>query len=168
MTQSPTAGSPRHPEPWPIRDAGPDDLAALRLVYRRAALSNEGDRPLFERHPEYLVLSEEEVTQGRTRAALDRERIVGFAIVRAEANHLELDALFTDPDWMRRGIGMALVVDAVAHARTLGTVAIEVTGNDHAAAFYAAAGFTPMGIVDTPGGVPATRYRLSVTEPHQR
>ena len=158
----------RRPATWPIRDAGLADLAALREVYRRAALSNEGDLPIFDQHPEYLVLSEDEVAGGRTRAVLDGDRIVGFAIVRAEPQHLELDALFTDPDWMRRGIALALVTDAVAHARAAGIGAIEVTGNEHAAAFYAAVDFVPIGTVDTPGGVPATRYRLSVAEQHQR
>ncbi len=40
-----------------IRDATADEGDALRDVFRRASLSNPGDRPLFVDHPEYLVWS---------------------------------------------------------------------------------------------------------------
>ncbi len=68
------------------------------------------------------------------------------------------------PHWMRRGIAQDLVLDAVAIARAVGVARIEVTGNDHAREFYAQAGFVPIGIVDTPLGVPAARLRRTIHE----
>jgi hypothetical protein len=41
-----------------LRDAVPDDDAALRSIFRRASLSNEGDRPLLLANPEHLVWRE--------------------------------------------------------------------------------------------------------------
>ena len=144
---------------WPISDAGPGDLDELTEVFRRSSLSNAGDRELLLAHPEVLVLSVADLATGRTRVALDGDRIVGFATTLAGDGALELDALFVDPDRMREGVATALVADAIAHARALGIPAIEVTGNEHAMPFYRAAGFEAIGIMDTPLGVPALRLR---------
>ena len=104
------------------------------------------------------------LTQGRTRVAAIGGVIVAFATTSVQGGHLELDALFVDPDWMRRGIAQDLVVDAIAAARENGLDRIEVTGNDHAREFYAQAGFVPIGVVGTPLGVPAARLRLVIRE----
>src|SRR6476469_9362406 len=132
---------------WDIRDAEIADLAALNAVYRRSSLSNDGDRALLLAHPEVLVLTAASLAQGRIRVAAVERTVVGFATTSVHDDHLELDALFVDPDWMRRGIAQDLVLDAVAMARAVGLDRIEVTGNDHARAFYAQAGFVPIGVV---------------------
>jgi GNAT superfamily N-acetyltransferase len=130
-----------------IRDAAPSDLPALREVRRRASLTNEGDRAWLAAHPE--ALEYEFVRGGRTRVAAVDGRVVGFATVLADR---ELEDLFVDPDWMRRGIATALVRDAGAP--------LTVTANLHALAFYERVGFVAEGAVDTPGG-PALRMRLA-------
>jgi ribosomal protein S18 acetylase RimI-like enzyme len=66
-----------------------------------------------------------------------------------------------DPDWMRRGIGRALVSDTAATARARNLSRIEVTANDHALAFYEAVGFVRDGTVSTPFGS-APRMHLDV------
>ena len=149
---------------WDIRDAEIDDLDALNDVYRRASLSNDGDRALLLAHPEVLVLSAASLAQGRMRVVAVERTVVGFATTSVHDHHLELDALFVDPDWMRRGIAHDLVRDAVAIARAVGLDRIEVTGNDHAREFYAQAGFVPFGVVDTPLGVPAARLRRTIQD----
>ena len=58
----------------------------------------------------------------------------------------ELDDLFVDPDWMRRGIATALVLDALANAREQEVARIEVTANGHALAFYESVGFVSDGM----------------------
>jgi len=45
------------------------DLAAASGVYRRASLSNAGDRDNLPAHPEYLVLGPEGLAEGRTHVA---------------------------------------------------------------------------------------------------
>jgi GNAT superfamily N-acetyltransferase len=145
-----------------LRDAAAADRSALNDVFKRASLSNEGDRELLLAHPEVLELTAADLATGRTRVALEGERIVGFATLVPGDGALELDALFVDPDRMRQGIATALIADAAAIARVQGIDAIEVTGNDHAMAFYEATGFMVIGEADTPLGVRAARLRRPV------
>ena len=146
-----------------IRTATPDDLDLIRGVSRRSSLSNEGDRPLLLANPEVLVYDDVHVRAGRTRVAVADGRVVGFATVLFD-DGAELEDLFVDPDWMRRRVGTALVDDAVELARSRGVPRIEVTGNDHARAFYDAIGFVAVGMVATPLGPLAHRMYLDVDE----
>lgn len=144
-----------------IRGATPDDLAALRDVYRRASLSNDGDRAVLLAHPEALDYSDAWVVQGLTRVAVLDDRVVGFATVVPHGGRGELEDLFVAPELMRRGIARALIADAVERARGDGTTRIDVTANEHAAAFYAAVGFVAAGSADTEFG-PAPRLTLEL------
>jgi len=144
-----------------IRVATIDDLAAMQDVFRRASLSNESDRPLLEQHPEWLVLDPTAVHEGRSIAATDDEVVVGFASTSTTDGLVELEDLFVDPDRRRAGHARRLVERVAADARADGSTAIEVTGNDHARAFYEAAGFVPIGMADTEGH-PAVRMRRSL------
>jgi len=144
-----------------VRTALPADLPALRRLFRRSSLSNEGDRELMIAHPELVEPSEEAVAEGRTRVAMSGDgTILGFATGRRlERGVLELEDLFVDPDSMRLGIGRALVADQVALAEGQGIARIEVTANPHADAFYRSVGFVHVGETDTEFG-PAARMEL--------
>ena len=48
----------------------------------------------------------------------------------------ELEDLFVDPPWMRRGVGAALVLEIAELLRLLDFERLEVTANPHAMAFY--------------------------------
>ncbi len=133
----------------------------LRELFRRSSLSNDGDRAALLAHPEALELSALGVEEGRTRVAVADGRIAGFATLLGS----ELEDLFVDPGWMRRGIGRALVADAVAVARAQGLERIEVTANDHALAFYESVGFVLEGTVETelgPTGLTGLRMSMPV------
>ena len=117
-------------------------MPSLQVVFRRSSLSNTGDRGTLLAHPDALEFSGVAVAERRTRVATDVEgRIVGFATIADSAGFVELEDLFVDPDWMRRGIGRQLVLDVVATARRAGMARVEVIANDHARAFYEDAGF---------------------------
>ena len=133
-----------------IRSSTPADLAEVRDVFRRASLSNEGDREWIEAHPESFGLDEANVIESRTRVAVVEGRLVGFATLVGN----ELEDLFVDPDWMRRGIAAALVRDV---ATTVSR--IDLTANPHALGFYEAVGFVHDGVAETSGG-PAYRMHL--------
>ena len=147
-----------------IRAAGPADMAALSAVYRRSSLSNDGDRPGLLAHPGFLEFSDLAVREGRTRAAIAGDRVVGFAswLAAAAANVVEVEDLFVDPGWMRRGIGTALVLDLIEIARDAGARRAEVTANQHALAFYQSVGFTVDHEVATLLGV-GLRMHLDLT-----
>ncbi|HEY5024503.1 MAG TPA: GNAT family N-acetyltransferase [Acidimicrobiales bacterium] len=145
-----------------IRDAVPADVASLRALFRRSSLSNAGDRANLLAHPDALELSDVAVTEGRTRVVTDIDgQIVGFVTVAPEPGLVELEDLFVDPEWMRRGIGRQLVLDAVASARRAGITRLEVTANHHASAFYRDVGFVLDHEVETRFG-PAPRMCLVV------
>jgi GNAT superfamily N-acetyltransferase len=142
-----------------IRDATVDDLPALGDVYRRASLSNEADRDVLLAHPEALDYSDEWVRQGFTRVAVVDDRVVGFATVVPRDDRGELEDLFVAPEEMRRGIARALINDAVERARTAGIARLDVTANEHAAAFYVAVGFVTTGTAETEFGPAPRRSR---------
>ena len=132
-----------------IRDAVPDDMATLRDVFRRSSLSNDGDRMNLLAHPDVLEYSGEGVAERRTRVAEAEGRIIGFATWLGTGAVTEIDDLFVDPDWMRQGVGSALVADLIGQALQRGARRVEVTGNPRARAFYEQVGFTVDHEVDT-------------------
>jgi GNAT superfamily N-acetyltransferase len=145
-----------------IRDSVPADLDALRDVYRRSSLSNDGDRSILLANPDVLEFPGPATGDGRTRVAVAAGgRVVGFATTLIAGDAAELDDLFVDPGWMRRGIGRALVLDAIEIARGRGASRVEVTANPHALVFYSRAGFTVDHEVRTRFG-PGSRMHVDV------
>ena len=144
-----------------IRLGTPADLPAAAGVYRRASLSNEGDRDNLLAHPEYLILAPEGLAEGRTYVAEEDGSVVGFATWAEADGTIELEDLFVDPRWRRRGIATALVGHIVDVLRHRGAQCLEVTANPHAQGFYSAAGFIDCGVADTEFGA-APRKRLAI------
>jgi GNAT superfamily N-acetyltransferase len=146
-----------------IRPAGPEDLPALRRVFRRSSLSNEGDRAALLAHPEALELAGSGVAEGRTRVAVSPDgTILGFSTyLPLDGRVWELEDLFVDPDWMRRGVARALIDALEAAAAAAGIASIEVTGNPHAEAFYRSVGFAHLHEIETRFGT-GSRMRLHV------
>jgi GNAT superfamily N-acetyltransferase len=144
-----------------IRLGIPADLPAAADVYRRASLSNAGDRDNLLAHPEHLILGPEGLAEGRTYVAEEDGSVVGFATWADADGAVELEDLFVDPGWRRRGIATALVSRIVDVLRARGVQALEVTANPHAQAFYSAAGFIDCGVDETDFGA-APRMRLAI------
>jgi GNAT superfamily N-acetyltransferase len=145
-----------------IRGALPDDLPELQRVYRQASLSNADDRAALLSRPEFLVFDGSAVVDGRTRIAVFDGRLVGFvSVTDAGSGSWELEDLFVDPQWQRRGIARQLIADLVRTAGTSGIDTLLVTGNPHARAFYLSVGFVEIGEVATALGV-GSRYRLNL------
>jgi GNAT superfamily N-acetyltransferase len=137
------------------------DLPAAAGVYRRASLSNTGDRDNLLAHPEYLDLGPEGLAEGRTYVAEEDGSVVGFATWAEAVGTIELEDLFVDPDWRRRGIATALVSRIVDVLRARGVQWLEVTANPHAQGFYGTAGFVDCGVAETDFGA-APRKRLAI------
>jgi GNAT superfamily N-acetyltransferase len=144
-----------------IRLGTPADLPAAAGVYRRASLSNAGDRDNLLAHPEYLILGPEGLAEGRTYVADEDGSVVGFATWAEAGGTIDLEDLFVDPGWRRRGIAAALVSRIVDVLRARDVEFLEVTANPHAREFYRAAGFIDCGVAETDFG-PAPRMRLAI------
>jgi GNAT superfamily N-acetyltransferase len=137
-----------------IRTAVAADLPELQRVFEVAALSNIGDAPLLLARPEFLVFAGDGIAAGRTRVAVAGAqapgRVVGFATVSLDDDGgPDLEDLFVDPGWRRRGVARQLVLDIARAARGVGYQRLSVTGNPHALDFYRAAGFVEIDHVAT-------------------
>jgi GNAT superfamily N-acetyltransferase len=145
-----------------IRTAVVADLDSVRGVFRRASLSNDGDREHLLAHPEVLVLSDDGIREERTRLAVEPGgRVVGFASWIVRGDTIEMEDLFVEPQWMRRGIGLALVLDMVDIADRRMFSRLEVTANPHGREFYERAGFIADHVVET-DFYPAQRMHRNV------
>jgi GNAT superfamily N-acetyltransferase len=144
-----------------VRVADVADLEVICDLFRRSSLSNAGDREVLLANPEALAFDGGSIREGRTRVAVDRGRIVGFATTLVGDGVVELEDLFVHPGWMRRGVARALVRDARSEAQAGGSDRIEVTANPHALDFYNAVGFVADGPTSTEFG-PGTRMHLEV------
>ena len=151
------------PDTIVIRPAHASDVPDLQRVYRESSLSNIGDRDVLLEHPEHLLFSGLGVAAGRTTVALVDDHLVGFAsIADGGPMQLELEDLFVDPAWQRRGIARHLIADVARIARRNAVRTLVVTGNPHARAFYLTVGFVQDGEVITEFG-PAPRFRMDLT-----
>jgi len=151
--------------PFLIRDAESTDMDDLQGVFQRASMSNEHDRGLLREHPEWLILSDLGIVEGRTRVAVDGDGpITGFATHLISDGVAELEDLFVDPPRMREGIAVALVLDICSRLHQRGFETLEVTANPHALAFYEHVGFVEDRMVET-AGYPARRMRRSTRAP---
>ncbi len=145
-----------------IRLGTPADLAAASSVYRRASLSNAGDRDNLLAHPEYLILGPDGLAEGRTHVAEEGGSLVGFATWAEAAGIIELEDLFVDPGYRRRGIATALVSRIAEVLRARGAERLEVIANPYALGFYRAAGFIDCGVDETDFGT-APRMVLAIS-----
>jgi GNAT superfamily N-acetyltransferase len=137
------------------------DLPAAAEVYRSASLSNAGDRDNLLAHPEYVILGPEGLAEGRTHVAEEDGTLVGFATWTEAGGTVELEDLFVDPAWMRRGVATALVNRIADVLRARGVERLEVTANPHALGFYNSVGFIECGVAATDFG-PAPRMVLAI------
>lgn len=150
-------GREREPMRLIIRTASPAHAGALRELHRRASSVWEEDRPFLEAHPELFGVDPAALAAGRTRVASASGEIVGFAtVVPHGEDDLELEDLFVEPAAMRRGVGRALVQDAVGRGRRAGRARILVVAAPRTRAFYERLGFVIVGDAATRFG-PALR-----------
>ncbi len=147
-----------------VRPGSVDDLPAMAAVFRRAVLTNEGDRDLLAEHPG-LTDHDPPAAEDVVLVAEVTGRLVGFATARAlDHETLAVTDLFVDPDHMRSGVGRALIDAVVAAATKRGRIRIEVEANRHAVAFYGRVGFVPVEEVQLEFGT-ALRMVMSLPVP---
>ena len=114
-----------------VRAARPEDYRSLQRIFRRASLSNPGDRAALLAHPEVLRLDPNLIGRGRTRVAtVSDTAVIGFASTSISSDGvLELDDLFVDPDWRRHGVARQLVQRIAAEAAEEHVERLEVVAN---------------------------------------
>jgi GNAT superfamily N-acetyltransferase len=145
-----------------IRDALLDELGDLEALQRRASMGWEEYRDQLVAHPDAISIPRADIEDRRTRVACSSAQRVGFSVVLATLDGVcELDGLFVEPEFWRRGVGRALIDDVVANALRTGAASLEVTGNPRAVSFYEALGFGRRGVVPTRFG-PGVRMQRTL------
>lgn len=134
-----------------IRDARPDEAPALAALQRRSADVWDEYRAQLAANPDAIEPPHRAIADGRVRVAADASgRLLGFSVVLPiRDGRCELDDLFVEPEWMRRGVGRLLVADLTARAAAAGASHVEVIANPNALAFYERLGFETTGQAST-------------------
>jgi GNAT superfamily N-acetyltransferase len=144
-----------------LRFGRPQERAALEELQRRASLMWEEYRPFLLANPDVIELPLAQLRAQQVRVAEIDGGVAGFASLLPKGGFCELDGLFVEPDLWRRGVGRALIEDALAAARAEGAAAIETVANPRAEGFYRKLGFSVTGGAQTPFG-PANRMQILV------
>jgi GNAT superfamily N-acetyltransferase len=144
-----------------IRDAQAADAPALTRLVRNSGAYDGTYRVMVASQlidPAYLAANP-------TRVSVDeREEIVGFASLlvpgRGVAGEAELDFMFVADDRQGRGIGRALMADAVAVGRRMGIGRIHIVSHPPAEPFYRSVGAERVGEVPPAGRITWSRPLL--------
>jgi GNAT superfamily N-acetyltransferase len=127
-------------------------------LQRRSSDIWDAYRDQLAANPDAIELPDTFIESGWVRVAVDGGQTpIGFSVVIPTEDQYELDGLFVEPVWMRRGVGRALVEDAAARALADGATRLEVTAGP-AQDFYQKVGFTMLVQAVTRFG-PAVRMR---------
>jgi len=144
-----------------LRFGQPAEREQLEQLQRRASLMHDAYRDALLANPDLIALPRWQLEENRVRVAERGGRTLGFAaVLPRDRQTCDLDALFVEPDYWKRGIGRALMEDAFVLARAGGAEAMEVLANPYADGFYARLGFVWIGTVTTPLGIGGKMRRL--------
>jgi ribosomal protein S18 acetylase RimI-like enzyme len=97
-----------------------------------------------------LAISAAHMSECPTFVAVIGDDIAGFYCVRPHPAAWELDALWVSPDFMRRGVGRALLEHALDTAREGGATELTIDADPNAERFYLACGAVRCGEVAAP------------------
>ena len=133
-----------------IRPADPGEAEALSRLARAAKAVWGYSTAQLDRWRDDLTLSAASIRRCPTFVAEVDGALVGVAQVSIDGSPWELEHLWVHPDWLRRGIGRALLARAMAAVAEKGAAALLIDADPHAEAFYLAAGAQRVGAVAAP------------------
>ncbi len=153
-----------HPtERFQLRDARPSDCPTLTNIVRTSSAYAGPYRVMVAP----LAIDVAYLTANPARVCVDdRDRAVGFASLllpgRGAAGEAELDYMFVDDPWQRRGIGRALMSDVIAISQRLGIARIHIVSHPPAEPFYLSVGAVRVGEVAPTGRITWPRPLLRI------
>ena len=103
---------------------------------RRASLALDQYREQLEAHPDVFEVPTAQIERGDVFVAESDGQLAGFAALEGG----ELDGLFVEPEYWRRGVGTVLVERAVHEARRRG-LSLTVVAGPEGRPFYESCGF---------------------------
>ena len=126
---------------WCIRYARSADLKLLGDLAVRAKAYWGYPKEMLESFRKELTYRQEDLGTGEYFVGELDGRVIGFsALVMLDAEKVELEALFVEPDCIGQGFGRKLMTFAKERAVQLGARVMLIQSDPHAVAFYQAAG----------------------------
>ena len=150
-----------------ILPARPDEAAALSALAIRSKGHWGYDAEFLEACRDELTVDPDRIDSPAHRMAVARigQVIAGYySLERLGPQRWELNALFVDPAFIRRGIGSQLLAHALGGAQASGARSVKVQSDPDAELFYRRAGAIPVGF--EPSGsiagreLPVLEFRL--------
>ena len=95
--------------------------------------------------PEFMAACRAELTYGQDDLSSTQRhfwvlekanRVLGFYALLGNSAHMELDALFVEPQHIGQGLGQQLVAHAITTATALGAGSLVIQGDPHTEPFY--------------------------------
>lgn len=137
-----------------LRSARAGEAAALSALALRSKAHWGYPMDFLEAVRPELTLSDDEL-DGVTVAVVD-DAVAGFARLRVDGDHGELEHLWVDEPWIGRGVGGRLLKAVLAEARTCGARVIGIDADPGAEPFYAHHGAVTVSRVPS-GSIPGRR-----------
>jgi GNAT superfamily N-acetyltransferase len=144
-----------------IRAARIGEAAALSDLCLRSKAVWGYDASFMALMPAALAVAASDIAAGNVWVAEAEGAVAGVVALApgASPDEADLDKLFVDPAWLRRGIGGALLSHAVAEAHRRGARRLTILADPNAAGFYEKHAVRRLG--DAPSGaVPGRRLPL--------
>lgn len=136
-----------------IRPAVMEELPALSALCMRSKAVWAYDAAFLEACRAELTLRPGDLTASRVVVAEQDRQILGVAQVRASGPNADLQKLFVDPQFLRGGVGRALLVWAIGTARDIGAACLIIEADPDAAPFYRRMGARDAGLSPS-GSIP--------------
>ena len=134
--------------PLDLRRATAADADAMTRIATRSKAVWGYDAAFMARCRDELTWDAGRLRDVAAVVAVSNGEPLGFYVLgEGEAGAVELDAMFVCPERMRRGVGRALMHDAVRRARATGAPVLTIASDPHAEGFYLAMGARRVGLV---------------------
>jgi N-acetylglutamate synthase-like GNAT family acetyltransferase len=142
-----------------IRRARESEAAALSALAFDSKQYWGYSRQDIERWLPGLIVSSHDIASKPTFIAEIENEIAGFYLLNPKPQAWELEHLWVAPNFMRRGIGSALLAHAANSARIAGVSSIVIDSDPNAEPFYIACGAIRQGVVAAPSTGNPGRFR---------
>lgn len=145
-----------------LRRGRPEDAPVLWDLTWRLAIAHQTHGDQVRARPEAVEAPTQALSAGAVIVAEVEGRAVGYvAVISEDQGEAEVDGLFVDARFQRRGVGRRLLQAAADLSRQRGASRLQVVSAPDAVAFYEAFGFGNPETTQTPFG-PAVFLRMAL------
>jgi len=135
-TERPPLSGPQETMDFAIRPGMPEDAPTLSALALRAKSSWGYPAGWIELWRDALTIRPEYLAGHRSLVAVRRDQIVGVCVIEVRGQDASLEHVWVAPELQKRGVGRALVQEALGVAARAGARRVEVESDPFAETFY--------------------------------